>query len=167
MAAVIVPALVHGGWLCAWMAFVILGSLRHDPRIWQGDAPRALQELLGPPPPRTRRRKLVWGVLMLVGLVGLSAHLMGEVAALPGGAGLGPRMLAAYVMFEVFNLFDAVVIDVGVILVWAPEWAFAPGTRGHPALRDWRFHVRAYLVGVAAGVPFAAIVAGIATLWPW
>lgn len=165
MTAVLVPALVHGAWLCAWMTFVIVGSLRHDPRIWQGDAPRALQEQLGPVPAQTRRRKLVWGSLMLVGLVGISAHLMGEVAARPD-AGFLARMLAAYVMFEVFNLFDAVVIDVGLILVWAPDWAFAPGTKGHPALRDWRYHVRAYLVGVVAGVPFAAIVAGIATLWP-
>lgn len=166
MSAVIVPALVHGAWLCAWMTFVVLGSLRHDPRIWQGDAPRALQELLGPPSRQTLRRKWVWGVLMLVGLVGVSAHLVGELAALPEGTSFGARMLAAYVMFEVFNLYDAVVIDVGVILVWAPDWAFAPGTKGHPSLRDWRYHVRAYLVGVVAGVPFAAIVAGIAALWP-
>lgn len=162
----IVPALVHGAWLCAWMTFVILGSLRHDPRIWQGDAPRAVQELLGPPPPETRRRKSLWGLVMLVGLVGITALLVREVGALPGGDAFGPRMLAAYVMFETFNLWDALVIDVGVILLWAPAWAFAPGTRGHPALRDWRFHVRAYLVGVVAGVPFAAIVAGIAALWP-
>lgn len=166
MSTVIVPALVHGAWLCAWMTFVVLGSLRHDPRIWQKDAPRALQELLGPAPPETARRKWGWGLVMLVGLVGLSALLMREVGALPGGGGFGPRMLAAYVMFETFNLYDAIVLDIGVILLWAPEWAFVPGTRGHPSLRDWRFHVRAFLTGVAGGVPFAAIVAGIAVLWP-
>lgn len=166
MAAVIVPALVHGAWLCAWMTLVVLGSLRHDPRIWQSDAPRALQELLGPPPPATLRRKWIWGLVMLVGLVGLSALLMREVGALPGGDGFGPRMLAAYVMFETFNLYDAIVIDIGVILVWAPDWAFVPGTKGHPSLRAWRFHVRAFLVGVVGGLPFAAIVAGIAVLWP-
>ena len=70
-------------------------------------------------------------------------------------------MLAAYVMFELFNLYDAIVLDIGLILLWAPDWAFVPGTKGHPSLRDWKFHVRAYLIGVLAGVPFAAIVVGI------
>lgn len=163
--AAIVPALVHGAWLCGWMALVIVGSLRHDPRIWQGDAPRALQEQLGPIPAATQRRKRGWGVVMLVGLVGITAHLVHEVAGQPGAGWLG-FMVAAYVMFEVFNLFDALVIDVGLLLVWAPDWAFAPGTKGHPSLRDWRYHVRGYLVGVVGGVPFAAIVASIAALWP-
>jgi len=166
VSAVIAPALVHGAWLCAWMTLVVLGSLRHDPRIWQHDAPRALQELLGPPPPETAGRKRLWVVVMMVGLVGVSTLLMREVGALPGGDGFGPRMLAAYVMFETFNLYDAIVLDIGVILLWAPDWAFVPGTKRHPSLLDWRFHVRAFFVGVALGVPFAAIVAGIAMLWP-
>lgn len=160
---VLTAALVHGALLCAWMTFVILGSLRHDPRIWQDDAPKPMQELLGPMPPATRRRRAVWGLLMLFGLVGLAVRLM--TAGLPATAGIGDRLLAAYVMFEVFNLYDALVIDIGVILLWAPDWAFAPGTKGHPALRDWRFHVRAYLVGVVAGLPFAGIVVGIWALF--
>lgn len=166
MPAVIGPSLVHGAWLSAWMTFVVLGSLRHDPRIWRSDAPRALQELLGPPRPETRPRKLGWVLVMLVGLVWISTLLMRTTGALPDGDAFGPRMLAAYVMFETFNVYDAVVLDIGVILLWAPDWAFVPGTKGHPSLRDWRFHVRAFLTGVAVGVPFAAIVAGIATLWP-
>jgi hypothetical protein len=159
MSSVLTAALIHGALLCAWMTFVILGSLRHDPRIWQDDAPKVLQEQLGPMPPATRRRRAVWAVVMLVGLIGLSVHLM--KSGLPSMTGIPDRLLAAYVMFELFNLYDALVIDVGVILLWAPDWAFVPGTKGHPALRDWKFHVRAYLIGVLAGVPFAGIVVGI------
>lgn len=152
-------ALVHGALLCAWMTFIVLGSLRHDPRIWRDDAPKPVQELLGPMSPETRRRRAWWGVLMAVGLVGLAAHLM--IAGVPNTATIPERLLAAYVMFELFNLYDAIVLDIGVLLLWAPDWAFVPGTKGHPSLRDWKFHVRAYLIGVLAGVPFAALVVGI------
>lgn len=166
MSAAILPALVHGAWLCAWMTVVIFGSLRHDPRIWTRSAPPALRELLGAPPPATHRRRRLWATLMLIGLVGVPAHLMHDLAALPGGTDFAVRALAAYLTFEVFNLYDALVIDIGVIVVWAPAWAFVPGTRGHPSLRDWRFHLRAYLVGVILGVPFALLVAALAALWP-
>lgn len=151
-------ALVHGALLCAWMTFIVLASLRHDPRIWQDDAPKPLQALLGPMPAATRRRRAAWAMLMLLGIVGLAAHLM--IAGMPAQADLGDRLLAAFVMFELFNLYDAVVLDVGVLLLWAPDWAFVPGTKDHPSLRDWKFHVRAFLIGVLAGVPFAGIVAG-------
>jgi hypothetical protein len=157
---VVLPtALLHGALLCAWMTFVILASLRHDPRIWQNDAPKPMQELLGPMPDATRKRANVWGLITFVGLAAIAAHLM--IAGVPSETGFGPRVLAVYVMFELFNLYDALVIDIGVILLWAPSWAFAPGTRGHPALRDWRFHVRAFAIGVIAGVPFALLVAGL------
>lgn len=151
-------ALIHGGLLCLWMTFVVLASLRHDPRIWQDDAPKPLQEQLGPMPKASRRRRALWGTIMVVGLIGLASRLM---SAMPESATLWDRALAAYVMFEVFNLYDAVVLDIGVILLWAPDWAFVPGTKGHASLRDWKFHMRAYLTGVIMGVPFAGLVAGI------
>jgi hypothetical protein len=157
--AVLPTALLHGALLCAWMTFVILGSLRQDPRIWQNDAPKPIQELLGPMPDATRKRARIWGAVTFVGLLAISVHLM--VAGMPSEAELGSRVLATYVMFELFNLYDALVIDIGVILLWAPSWAFAPGTKGHPALRDWRFHLRAFAIGVVAGVPFALLVAGL------
>ncbi|MFO7567403.1 MAG: hypothetical protein R6X02_32470 [Enhygromyxa sp.] len=156
---VLTAALIHGALLCAWMTFVILGSLRHDPRIWQDDAPKVIQAQLGPLPASTRRRRAVWAVVMLIGLVGLSGHLM--TAGLPAEAGIPQRLLAAYLMFELFNLYDALVIDIGVLLWWAPDWAFPPGFKGHSALRDWSFHLRAFGIGVLAGVPFAGLVVGI------
>lgn len=150
--------LVDGALLSAFMTLVVLGSLRHDPRIWTDDAPPALREQLGPMPRETVRRKWAWGVVMLIGLIAISTHLM--ITGLPAEAGFVERALVSYVMFETFNLYDAIVLDIGVILLWAPQWAFVPGTRRHPALLDWRFHVRAFLTGVVAGVPFSLVVAG-------
>jgi hypothetical protein len=140
------------------MTIIVLGGLRHDPRIFTDDAPKPLQALLGPMSPETRRRRAWWATLMLVAVVGLSARLMMEM---PNTADLWDRLLAAYVMFEVFNLYDAIVLDIGVILLWAPDWAFVPGTKNHPSLRDWKFHVRAFLTGVIIGMPFAGIVVAI------
>jgi hypothetical protein len=151
-------ALVLGLALCAWMAVIIVGSLRHDPAIWQGDLPAAIREALPPVSAETQRRKRLWGAAMLLGL----ALWVGAVLALtdtPLEAGW-----TAWLGFQLFNLFDALVIDVGLVLLWEPQWAVPPGVRGHPALRDPRFHVKNYLLGVLGGTILAALVAGLALI---
>jgi hypothetical protein len=153
-------ALLHGALLCAYMSVIIFGSLRQNPRIWQQDYPPEVRARLEPQDARTRRQKAAWSVGMLVGLVLVFGRLVVRVEELSGGE--APFVLmagAAYVCFQVFNLFDAVVIDLG-LAVWRPSWALIPGVDTR-ALGDWRWHVRNYLVGVAVGVPFSLLVAGL------
>jgi hypothetical protein len=152
---VVVLGWVLGLALCAWMALVIVGSLLHDPYIWQGDLPEVLQKSLPPPSAETRRRKRGWGALMFAGLALWVATVLHETDT--------PLQAAAvsWVNFQLFNLFDALVIDVGLILWWAPAWAVPGEVRGHPALRDPRFHLRNYLLGVVGGTALAAMVAGL------
>ena len=152
-------AVEHALLLCAFMSVVIAGSLRHDPRIWQHDAPKVLQDQLGPISEATRRRRSAWAAVMVVGLVAMFAGLMARV-----DGDFGDRMLAALITFELFNLYDAVVIDILLLLVWEPAWAYPPGMRGHPALRDPRFHLGNFVKGALGGIPFSALVAGIASL---
>jgi hypothetical protein len=151
-------AIVHGVLLSAGMTLVVLGSLRHDPLIWRSDLPKEMQKLLGPASPATQRRRRFWALLMAAWITAVTVSLMTSIAA---SAPLVERTLASYIMFQIFNLYDALVIDIGVILIWAPDWAFPRGLKGHPALRDWRFHVNGYLSGVVIGIPFAILVTAI------
>jgi hypothetical protein len=144
--------------LCAWMTLVIVGSLRHDPYIWQADLPAVLQERLPPVSAETMRRKRLWGALMIAGLALWVAALLAWTDTPLRAA------VATWLGFQLFNLFDALVIDVGLILLWAPPWAVPAEVRGHPALRDPRLHVRNYLLGALGGTLFAAMVAGLSWL---
>lgn len=159
-------ALEHGLWhgaaLSAAMGVLIAASLKQDPMIWARSAPRDVQEKVGPPSPETLRRKRGWGVVLVVILAGVFGHLaVTLVRASPAGFPAWDVALASWVAFQVFNLFDAVVIDLGLV-VFKPRWAFVPGTEDLPGLRDARWHLVNYLKGFVGGFVFAGLVTGLA-----
>jgi hypothetical protein len=57
--------------------------------------------------------------------------------------------LNTFLVLNIFNLFDAVVIDYLILSVMKPKFAFIPGTEAlMQQVIDWRWHVRGYLVGI-------------------
>lgn len=149
--------LLHGAGLSAFMGALIFLSLRQNPLIWLGDAPADVRARLGPIDDRTRRQRRAWGLLMFVGLGVVFGHLAWRTWPL----GAMACFVAGFVCFETFNLFDAVVIDLGLV-VFRPRWAFPPGAEDSPSYRDPRWHLGNWLKGVVAGLPFAGIVVGLA-----
>lgn len=135
-----------------FMTALIGVSLRQDPRIWERSAPADVRARMGPPDERTRRLRRGWGVVMLAGMIGLGASVSLSVGA------HGPLVVFAttYLAFQVFNLWDAVVIDLPLVLL-RPRWAFPPGTEDSPAYRDPRWHLANYGKGFLVGLPFAGV----------
>jgi hypothetical protein len=166
MSVTIVVGLTHGAALSVFMTALVVASLKRNPRIWQGDAPKAVQALLPPVDAATRAQKRRWATLLFVGLIAIFGHLAWTLRVpgplgIPKEQGFTATFLAALIAFELFNLVDAVVIDLGLVFA-GPRWAFPEGAYGHPAFRDPRWHLVNFLKGAAGGFPFAAIVAGIA-----
>ena len=157
--------LLYGAGLCAFMGALIYASLRQNPYIWLSDAPRDVQARIGPVDARTKRQKRAWGLVMAIGLVGLFGALAWQVW--PSGA--LATFVAAYVCFQTFNLFDALVIDIGLVVL-KPPWALPPGSEDSPSYRDPVWHLVNYGKGVVLGVPFAGVVCGAAwavdAVWP-
>ncbi len=156
-------ALVHGAILSAFMGALIGASLWQNPKIWANSAPPAIRAQVGPIDRRTRRQKSMWGVVMLAGLVLIFGRLVVRVASQSGGeAPFLTTAAAACVSFQVFNLFDAAVIDIG-LTVFQPRWAMIPGV-DTSSLRDPRWHIKNFLIGAVMGVPFGLLVAGLGRL---
>lgn len=164
MPAWLALGLSHGGLLCVAMGMLVAASLRHDPMIWIHDAPPAMREQAGPPSPATLRRRSAWGTIMMLILVGIFVRLSVHVVVAEGMQFV-PLFAAALVAFETFNLFDALVLDLALTIL-KPRWALVPGVDPEP-LEDARWHLRNFLLGMSMGVPFAAIVAGLALLVGW
>ncbi|GEM_PF-1712142 len=159
--AVVWTGLFHGAVLCALMTGIIVGSLVQDPHIWGHSAPPDVRKVLGPAGPQTLRRKRLWGVVMMAVLLGVFWHLVAEVLRLGEGAGgLAHVAVASWLAFQVFNLYDAAIIDVGLV-VFKPRWAFVPGTENLPGLKDVRWHLANYFKGFVGGFVFAGLVTGV------
>lgn len=142
--------LVDGLILCLGLGVVVLGSLYFNPRLWLQDYPAPMRAKV---PPLTRREKqaqLIVTVLFIAAAVGALAYAGSRLLAANGGA---VSFLTAYLhvffVLNLFNLFDAVVIDFLLIAKLKPGFVLLPGTEGMEYLyEDWGMHWRNYVKGI-------------------
>jgi hypothetical protein len=135
----------------------LVGTLLWKPRIWLHDFPADLQALM---PPKTDLEKRLTALLaipffiILFGGFGLTAARYGTEHGFIG------MILHVYLVWQVINLFDLVVIDwMGMHLV-DPQNPPFPGTEGAQGYRDYHFHFIGFLRGSIMGIVLALIISG-------
>ncbi len=156
-------ALIDGLLLSALLSVVILVTLRWNAESWLDDYPPDIREAFGPMSPEARRVKIVGGIAFLVVLVGVLARGLLQLSRAAGGElAFVDAFAYTFVVGQVFNLIDLVVIDWLIMVALQPSFIVLPGTEGMAGYRDYAFHFRAFLVGLTAGAVVSAVVAGIA-----
>lgn len=144
---------IDGTLYVAALGVVIIGSLLYNNRLWIQDFPKEIQDLQPPLTPREKRDRVLMAGLLLVVMFG---GLLLSNAALKAANGGALSFLSAYLnalaLFNLFNLFDAVVIDWFMGVVVKAPFMMLPGseTRMH-LYRDWNMHIANYLKGVIGG----------------
>jgi hypothetical protein len=140
-------------------ALIVLGALYLNPRIMLSSYPKEVQAQLPPLSPSEKKQQTVLGTLVwgyaLVGLFYANARL----AAGGGPAAFVPLFLNTYLVFEVVNLFDLLVIDYLVLLVLKPPSLFIPGTLALGQDHGFGFHFKGFLKGSVLGVVISAVIA--------
>lgn len=157
--------LIDGTILSAALSVVILGSLYYNPRLWLHDYPKEIQAKVPPITPREKRERNVVFVLFLVAIFGTMAYSLAGLRSAYGGA---VPFLNAYLHFfgvlSIFNLFDAVVLDLLLLTFMKPKFAVIPGAEGMEYLYyNWGMHLSNFLKGVifcaVFSLPFAVVAA--------
>jgi hypothetical protein len=140
---------------------IVMASLMYNARLWLQDYPKPIRDRVPPLSPSEKRGRIVVGVLFIGVLLG---GLLLETAQLRAHAGLsfGAAYLHFFVMLFVFNLFDALVLDLFILTLLKPKFAILPGAEDLTYLfYDYRKQVGDFLKGmvfcVVASLPFAAI----------
>jgi hypothetical protein len=145
------------------LTVVVIGSLLYNKRLWIQDYPKEIQALQPPLTPREKRERILMAGVLLVVMIG---GLLLSNARLKAANGGSLSFLSAYLntlaLFNLFNLFDAVVIDWLLATVMKVPFMLLPGseTRMH-LYRDWNMHITNYLKGVIGGFIIALVVAPI------
>lgn len=129
---------------------IILGSLIYNPRLWLQDYPAEVKAKVPPNTPREKREQRLLMIpffLVMLGIPIYSAYLL----RLENGGTLS--FLSAYLnvffIANIFNLFDAVVLDLLILTFMNPKFAVIPGAEGMEYLyRDWGMHLKNYLKGI-------------------
>jgi hypothetical protein len=153
-------SLLYGLLLTVIMSIVIFTTLYLTPEIWLGDAPADIQAALGPISPRARQQKLLIGVPMLLIVGALLLHAALRIVDLNGDHNLFAALaLSTFLIVQVFNLFDLVVIDWLIVVTLRPSFVILPGTEGLPGYSDYGFHFRAFMKGLAGSAIVSILLA--------
>ncbi len=158
--------LLDGALLTLVMSVMIVLSLLVNPRIWLHDYPAAIRELAPPLSAGEKRQQRVFMIPFLLGFV-LVPFL--STRAFVMGAGDGVTFLGtflhAFALFNIFNLFDALVIDWLWLGLLHPRFALIPEAWGRrDLLLDYRKLVTDWLKGIGFCAVGGLLVAGVTLL---
>jgi hypothetical protein len=149
--------------ICLVLGGIILGSLKYNPRLWLQDYPKPIRDTVPPLSTQEKRERIVVATLVMGVLFGgvlIEALLLR--ASLGEQLTFGLAYLHIFILFFIFNLFDALVLDLIVLTWFTPKFVIIPGTEGMEYLfRDYRKQFNDFLKGilfsVIASLPFTAI----------
>ena len=155
--------LIDGTVLSLVLGVIIFGSLMYNARLWLQDYPKPIQDKVPPLSDIEKRERVIISVAVIGVLVGGLLLEVGRLRTYPAGSlTFGSAYLHFFLLLLIFNLFDAVVLDLLIITVLKPRFVILPGAEGMEYLfNDYRKHLTDFLKGmvfcIVASLPFAAI----------
>ncbi|MCA9904892.1 MAG: hypothetical protein KC547_13640 [Anaerolineae bacterium] len=155
--------LLGGGLLSLAIGAVILTSLIVNPRIWLNDYPEPIRQLAAPLTSNEKRLQYVFMVPFLLAFL-LVPYFSTRALVQAGGVSFVSAYAHAFLVLNIANLFDAVVIDWLFLSLMKPRFAIIPEAWGHFDLMGGSWQVRNYVKGIALCAVLAAPIALAATL---
>jgi hypothetical protein len=156
--------LVNGFLLSLALGIIVLASLAYNARLWLQDYPKAIRDKVPPLSTAEKRGRVVVGGLLVGGLLGgVCLQALQLRSAQAGAINFGAAYLYIFLMLAIFNLFDALVLDLFIITLLKPKFVILPGAEGMEYLfNDYRKQLTDFLKGLVfcavASLPFAALV---------
>lgn len=141
------------------LAAIILASVLANPEIWVGDYPPDVKAKFGPIGSRARRqRRFVAALFFGWAAAGIALTLRGAAIEF-GVPGFWQTAILVFVLLEIFNLLDLLILDWLFFVKIRPGRIVLPGTEGLPGYEDYGFHFRGFLAGTA-GIIVTSLIAG-------
>ena len=166
LSVVLERVLIDGTLFSLLIGTLVMASLWYNPRLWLQDYPEVVKAKV---PPMTQQEKLqqrfiaIPFLLMMLGVPFVSVLM---VKAANGGTLAFPyAYLTAAGILQLFNLFDAVVLDYLILTVMQPDFAIIPGTTCEESLVvSFGFQLRNFLKGVVITALLSLPIAFLASL---
>lgn len=161
---VITQALIAAGILSIIFTAAVLATVAYNPRLWIGDAPKAMQEAIEPLTRREKRDRMIFALPFFVLIFGIPLWSAWNVEAALGGISFGEAFLHLWIIFMVINLVDLIIIDCLIIVWWQPKWTLMPGAEHLMHLINYGYHFNAHLKGTVMMTVVSAVFALIVAL---
>jgi hypothetical protein len=145
---------------------LVMGSLWYNPRLWLQDYPQVVRDKVPPMNAQEKRLQKFIAVPFLLLMIAAPYLSVTLVKAVNGGVITFPlAYLTAAGVLEVFNLFDAVVLDYLILTRMKPAFAIVPGTTSEECFDvGLAFQLRNFLKGVVITALLSLPIAFVASL---
>ena len=153
-------SLFYGAILTVMMTTTFLTLLFINPEMWLDDYPPDIRARFGPMSAKAKRLKWVAGTVVLGFFLGIVVVAAAQWARVHSRFTFGELFWSSFLIFNLFNLFDLLVLDWLIFVTIQPRMAILPGTEGAAGYKDYAFHFYASLKGMAGSVLVSAAVAG-------
>lgn len=166
LATVFQHILVDGLVFSVIIGAFVMGTLWYNPRLWLQDYPQVVKDKVPPMNDQEKRLQKIIVVPFLLLMVGAPYLSVTLVKAANSGVITFPyAYLTALGVLQVFNLFDAVVLDYLILVRMKPAFAIIPGTTSEDSFNvGVAFQVRNFLKGVVITAVLALPIAFVASL---
>lgn len=156
---------IDGLILSIGLSVILLSSMAINPRIMRSDYPPQIKEKLAPLTNPEKRQLLITGVLFYGFVIGIFFYSTRSLIARNGQENLFLlTFLNTYLVFEIGNLFDLLVLDYLILMVMKPRFMFIPGVEGMEQYNTFKFHFTGFLKGLLIGAVISLIVAMVTVL---
>lgn len=158
--------LMDGTLLSLGLGVLVLGSLYYNPRLWLQDYPAPIRAKAPPQTLTEKRQQRLLMIPLLLLMFGLPLYSTYQLRLENGGSiSFITAYLNTFVVTNIFNLFDAVVLDLLILTFMKPKFAVIPGAEGMEYLyHDWNMHLRNYLKGIVFCAVFSLPITVVAML---
>jgi hypothetical protein len=158
--------LIDGGILSVALGIMLFVSLNYNARLFLGDYPKPIRDKVPPLTAKEKRDRTVLMVLLLVVITGVLTFSARQIKAESGGSiTFGQAYLNLFLVLMIFNLFDALVIDLVWLTWFKPKFVILPGMEGMEyLLEDYRKQFVDFLKGFVFCAVFSLPFAIVATL---
>lgn len=163
LALLVQHGVFYGAILSVLMGAAFVGAAYLNPEIWLPDYPPDIRERFGPMSERAKRQRRLVGIPVFLLLSGVLVFSTVRLAQIGGESVFLAVFFGTFVVLLVFNAVDLLILDWLVFVTLRPGIFVLPGTEGAEGYRDYGFHFRAFLKGLAGSLVGSLMVAGLTT----
>lgn len=153
-------ALVHGLiWSLMWGCMVTVTEIKW-PHVFLHDYPKELQEVIKLPPFTNKKSAYLFesiSLLLIAAFIFWSAINTYKDATVD----YWTIFLHVFVICMSWNVFDLVVMDWLIFCTLKPGFIVLPGSEGHKAYSDYKFHFFGFIKGCGIMTAGSILIAGI------
>jgi hypothetical protein len=154
---------VFGLVFCA--ATLILGRI--NAAMLVNEYPPDVRAKFGAMDAQTRRQANLASLPLLIVLGAVIVFALASLRKQTSELTVLDTFIVAVTMFQVWNVLDLLLLDWFLLLTLQPRFMILPGTEGMAGYRDYGFHFRKFLNGIALTTILGGIVTLIALAVEW